>query len=150
MGTFEVSEEDREKFKPEELALEMKKRKDKLLANMKFIGHLFLRQLLDVKVIGQVVHDLIGIKEPGNGQLEEHMIECVCELLQAIGYTLDATQHGKALMSQFACRLADLRRSTSDKGDAIFGARIQFKIQDLLDLRANNWQKKKLFKEQAK
>merc|ERR1711972_1203164 len=96
-----------------------------------------------------VVHDLIGIKESGNGQLEEHMIECVCELLQAIGYTLDATQHGKALMTQFACRLADLRRSTSDKGDAVFGARIKFKIQDLLDLRANDWQKK-LFIEQAK
>lgn len=37
----------------------------------------------------QVVHDLVGIKQD-NSQPEEHMIECVCELLQAIGYTLDA------------------------------------------------------------
>ena len=59
-----------------------------MLANMKFIGNLFLRQLLAVKVIGQVVHDLVGIKE-GNALPEEHMIECVCELLQAIGFTLD-------------------------------------------------------------
>eukprot|EP00438_Fugacium_kawagutii_P015395 Skav225155 [mRNA] locus=scaffold1056:303579:304109:- [translate_table: standard] len=101
----------------------MKKRKGKMLANIKFIGNLFLRQLLAVKVIGQavfapvcvkgtmfkrmlhsmfvirfvcqlslgawkVVHDLVGIKE-GNALPEEHMIECVCELLQAIGFTLD-------------------------------------------------------------
>ena len=62
------------------------------LITRKFIGHLFLRQLLAVKagtnqhlhssglrlcqVIGQVVHDLIGIKD-GNTVPEEHMIECL-------------------------------------------------------------------------
>ena len=55
-----------------------------VLANMKFIGNLFLRQLLAAKVIGQVVHDLIGLKET---LPEEHMIECVCELLQAAALT---------------------------------------------------------------
>ena len=29
------------------------------------------------------------------------MIECVCELLHSIGYTLDATRHGRLLMRQF-------------------------------------------------
>ncbi|CAE7272634.1 unnamed protein product, partial [Symbiodinium necroappetens] len=88
--TFEPTDEDRKKFEStEDLNLEMKKRKGKMLANMKFIGNLFLRQLLAVKVIGQVVHDLIGIKQGENPLPEEHMIECVCELLQAIGYTLD-------------------------------------------------------------
>mmetsp|Transcript_128213 Transcript_128213/g.273393 ORF Transcript_128213/g.273393 Transcript_128213/m.273393 type:complete len:359 (-) Transcript_128213:37-1113(-) len=115
---------------------------------MKFIGNLFLRQLLAVKVIGQVIHDLIGLKQclP-----EEHMIECVCELLQAIGYTLDATSHGKMLMSQFSARLVDLKGQPSldGKSGSAFSKRVQFQIQDLLDLRSNNWQKK-LFKEQAK
>jgi len=116
------------------------------LANMKFIGNLFLRQLLAVKVIGQVVHDLIGLKE---GLPEEHMIECVCELLRAIGFTLDNTPHGKMLMSQFAARLVDLKRSPGPDGKPLFSKRIQFSIQDLLDLRANQWQQK-LFKQQAK
>lgn len=35
-----------------------------------------------------MVHDLVGIKD-GGALPEEHMIECVCELLQAIGFTLD-------------------------------------------------------------
>lgn len=148
--TFEPSEEEKIKVPPEELKLEMKRRKDKTLANMKFIGNLFLRQLLAVKVIGQVVHDLVGIKDGTDNQLpEEHQIECVCELLQAIGFTLDGTPHGKLLMNQFSARLVDLRRHTTSDGRQAFSKRIQFAIQDLLDLRSNEWQKK-LFKEQAK
>lgn len=131
---------------PEELMIHLKKRKDKVLANMKFIGNLFLRQLLAVKVIGQVVHDLIGIKDT---HPEEHMIECVCALLEAIGYTLDATQHGKMLMSQFSARLIDLKRLQRPEGGDVYSKRIQFAIQGLFELRQNGWQKK-LFKEQAK
>jgi len=138
--TFEATEDEKARFAADDLAIEMKKRKDKILANMKFIGNLFLRNLLAVKVIGQVVHDLVGIKEKNP---EEHMIECVCELLQAIGHTLDGTPNGKVLMHQFAARLMDLKQFTT------YSRRIQFRIQDLLDLRANHWQKK-LFKEQAK
>lgn len=144
--SFEATEQEKEKMTADDLRLELKRRKDKMLANMKFIGNLFLRQLLAVKVIGQVVHDLIGIKEK---LPEEHMIECVCELLQAIGHTLDATAHGKVLMTQFSARLVDLKRSADRDGKAMYSKRIQFQIQDLLDLRGNGWAKK-LFKEQAK
>jgi len=144
--TFEPTEEERLKYSPDDLNLEMKKRKDKILANMKLIGNLFLRHLLAVRVIGQVVHDLIGIKERNP---EEHMIECVCELLQAIGYTLDSTQSERALMTQFSARLTDLKGMIDKDGRQVYSKRIQFRIQDLLDLRSNKWQKK-LFKDQAK
>ncbi|CAE7433958.1 unnamed protein product [Symbiodinium microadriaticum] len=147
--TFEPTDEDRKKFEStEDLNLEMKKRKGKMLANMKFIGNLFLRQLLAVKVIGQVVHDLIGIKQGENPLPEEHMIECVCELLQAIGYTLDETQQGESLMNSFAARLKDLS-GVRNNGKHAYSKRIQFQIDGLLELRKNKWMKK-LFKEQAK
>jgi hypothetical protein len=145
-SSFEPTPEELASCSGEELRLEMKRRKDKMLANMKFIGNLFLRQLLAVKVIGQVVHDLIGIKE---SLPEEHMIECVCQLLEAIGFTLDGTSHGKQLMTQFSARLQDLKRMVGPDGKTAFDKRIQFKIQDLLDLRGNLWQKK-LYREQAK
>lgn len=77
------------------------------------------------------------------------MIECVCELLRSIGFTLDGTPHGKVLMSQFSARLQDLKRTPGPDGKIGFSKRIQFQIQDLLDLRNNQWQEK-LFKEQAK
>jgi hypothetical protein len=142
-----VHEEEKATLSKDEINLEMGKRKAKMLANMKFIGNLFLRQLLAVKVIGQVVHDLIGIKD-GAGYPEEHMIECVCELLEAIGYTLDQNPHGKMLMLNFICRLNELKMQ-KHMGKSVYPKRVQFLIQDLQDLRNNNWQKK-LFKEQAK
>lgn len=71
------------------------------------------------------------------------MIECVCELLQAIGSTVDSekTPQGKALMDAYAARLKDIK--------AAFSMRIQVSIENLLQLRKNRWQRK-LFKEQAK
>jgi hypothetical protein len=150
--SFEATAEEIATYPEDDLRLMMKFRKDKMLANMKFIGNLFLRQLLAVKVIGQVVHDLVGIRETTAGMTvlpEEHMIECVCELLQAIGYTLDATTHGKMLMQQFSHRLTDLKSSKTPDNKIKYPKRVQYLIQDLLDLRGNNWHKK-LFKEQAK
>ncbi|CAE8639872.1 unnamed protein product, partial [Polarella glacialis] len=49
----------------------------------------------------------------------------------------------------FSARLVDLRRHTSPDGKTAFSKRVQFLIQDLLDLRSAEWMKK-LFKEQAK
>jgi len=146
--TFEPSQEETATYPKDDLFLMMKCRKEKMLANMKFIGNLFLRQLLAVKVIGQVVHDLVGIREAG-GLPEEHMIECVLALLDAIGYTLDGTTHGKMLMLQFAHRLTDLKSSKTPDNQLKYCKRIQYQIQDLLDLRGKGWHKK-LFKEQAK
>jgi len=117
--------------------LEMKGQKDKMLANMKFIGNLFLRQLLAIKVVGQVVYDLVGIKQ---APPEEHHIECVCHLLRTIGFRWDGTQHGKVIMSQFLARLQDLRRTKGPDGRILYSERIQIQIQDLLNLRSHGWQ----------
>lgn len=106
---------------------------------------MFLRSLLAVKVIGQVVHDLVGFKQ---NLPEEHMIECVCELLQAIGYTLETTDHGRLLMKQFYLRLKELKSSNTTDGKKSYSRRIECLIQDLLELRDNDW-KKKVYREQA-
>ena len=143
--TIEPTAEEIAKTTRQELDQETTRRKQKMLANMKFIGHLFLRNVLAGKTIGQVVHDLIGVR----GKLpEEHTIECVCELLQVIGHTLDGSTNGKDLTQKFATRLQELKRSECSRGQAAFSKRVQFLIQDVLDLRGNNWAKK-LFKEQA-
>merc|ERR1712083_484256 len=45
---------------PEEIQEYRKKQKDRALANMKFIGNLFLRDLLAAKVATQVLRDLLS------------------------------------------------------------------------------------------
>jgi len=137
--TVEPTDLERSSMEPADLAREVQMRKKERLANVKFIGQLFLRQLLAVKVIGQVVHDLIGIRDK---MPEEHMIECTCELLYDIGKFLDLTVNGKALMSQFLSRLIDLKRLKTSGGTAFVFSSVGFQIQNLIDLRGNGWQRK--------
>lgn len=148
--SLELSPEETKNLVQGEIDLEKKRRKDRLLANMKFIGHLFLRELLAVKVIASVVHDLVGVQNYQDGFPEEHKVECACELLVAIGHTLDDRQDGKVLMSQFIARLMDLKGSYAvGTKNMFYSRRVQFQIQDLTELRQNRWVKKML-REQAK
>merc|ERR1711957_52832 len=79
----------------------------------------------------------------------EHVIECVCELFDSIGYTLDALPVGNAALTQVCCRLMDLKRHQLPTGKRAYSKRIDFKIQDVLELRSGGWAKR-VFKVSAK
>merc|ERR1711920_543197 len=91
-------------------------------------------------------NELIGAKDTPP---EEHKIECVCELLEASGHELENLEHGRKILCRVASRLMGPKWSVSPDGQAFLSKRVQFQIQGVLDLRANNWQKK-MFKETAK
>mmetsp|Transcript_137829 Transcript_137829/g.428280 ORF Transcript_137829/g.428280 Transcript_137829/m.428280 type:complete len:282 (-) Transcript_137829:80-925(-) len=133
---------------PEEAEFRRQQRKARTLANIKFIGHLFLRQLLSPKIIGSVISDLAMCDRveilPG-----EHVVECICELLNSIGYTLESMPAGKDAVAQVCGRLMDLKARTDARGRGAYSKRIQFSIQDLLETRAAGWTKK-VFKAAAK
>jgi len=74
----ELKQENRELDK-EELEFMRKKKKGKMMALMKLIGHLFLRDLLSPKVIGNIIQDL-ACCEDASKEPEEHVVECICEL----------------------------------------------------------------------
>lgn len=132
----------------EEIDFQMKKRKDRVLSNMKFIGHLFLRQLLSAKIIGSVIQDLTSCDQ-ADVLPEEPMIECICELLSNIGFTLESTTVGKAAVTAVCGRLLDLKQRQTEFGKGAYSKRIQFGIQDILDMRCAGWTKK-TFKASAK
>jgi len=112
------------------------------LANMRFIGNLFLRELLGEKTISSVLSELLSGPE-------EHLVECACVLLQVIGCRLDATTSGKSLMTHFLARLADMGDDAGFGSIGVLSKRLRYKIQDLQDLRARGWQEKR-FREQAR
>jgi hypothetical protein len=94
-----------------------------------------------------MIHDLIGIKD---APIEEHMVECVCELLETIGHSLDSAKHDKELVEESSQRLMNLKNAVDPAtGKSLFSKRMQFKIQDLIDLRGRSWVRKP-FKELAK
>ena len=109
------------------------------LASVKFIGHLFLRQMLSVKIIGQVLWDLIG----GVAHIEEHRIECACELLKVIVFSLDHARHGPIFVTEVLGRLVDLKKRTDpNTGKSVYSETVQIQIQDLVDMRGRSWQAK--------
>jgi hypothetical protein len=133
------TQEQKDTLGADELEVIVKKQKDRVLGNMKFIGQLYLRKLLSHKVVREVVVRLVFKSEPP----EEHYIECFCMLVRNIGATLESSDQGKSYMQQFANRMKDLAASND------YSKRIKFAIQDVLELRTNNWQERVL-KEQMK
>lgn len=135
------SEEDQARYNAEELEFRRKKRKGRLLANMKFIGHLFLRQLISARVISSVIRELTLCDDAARVP-EEHVIECAVELLMSIGHTLESMPAGKQAIVSVAGRLLDLKQKKGRDGRGIYCKRIQFGIQDLLDTRSAGWARK--------
>lgn len=148
LSSCDVSDADKEKTDPEELEYLRKKRKERMRANMKFIGHLFLRQLLSAKVIGTVICELV-LCEQVDAVPEEHALECVCELVLAIGYTLENLPAGRMPLASVCARLKEIKTRRDAEGKFVYCKRIQFMLQDVLDTRIAGWQKK-VFQAQAK
>jgi len=148
LASNDISAEQKAKLDEEELEYMRKKRKDRMRANMKFIGHLFLRQLLSAKVIGIVICELV-LCEQVDDLPEEHALECACELLLAIGYTMENMIAGQSALTSVCGRLKELMKRQLENGKGAYCKRVQFMIQDVLDTRAAGWQKK-VFKAAAK
>mmetsp|Transcript_57727 Transcript_57727/g.150403 ORF Transcript_57727/g.150403 Transcript_57727/m.150403 type:complete len:607 (-) Transcript_57727:374-2194(-) len=148
LTNLEPTEDEKAQYTGEDLELVRKKRKDRMLANMKFIGHLYLRQLLSAKVIGSVSRELVSC-DLADEVPAEHALECACELLLAIGFTLETLPTGQQVIHQVCSRLMELKSMKTDDGKAAYCKRVQFMIQDLLDTRAAGWSKKS-FKSSAK
>lgn len=127
----------------EEVFDEKKKRKDRVLANMKFIGYLCLRKMIALRVIRGIVQELIAFEGSSDEFPQEEHVECALELVQAVGSSLDhlhQRQEGHVLITQFISRLTHLKTSEVD-GRRVYTKRVQFQIQDVIELRAANWKK---------
>uniref|UniRef100_A0A7N6F6R8 Eukaryotic translation initiation factor 4 gamma 1 n=1 Tax=Anabas testudineus TaxID=64144 RepID=A0A7N6F6R8_ANATE len=126
---FEKKQKELEAEEKQRLTEELEEAKDKArrrsLGNIKFIGELFkLKMLTEV-----IMHDCI-VKLLKNH--DEESLECLCRLLSTIGKDLDF-EKAKPRMDQYFHQMEKIikeRKTTS---------RIRFMLQDVLDLRRNNW-----------
>jgi len=146
--SLELADAEKDGKDKEELDFLRTQKKARCLATMKFIGHLFLRQLLTARIIGEVIQDL-AMCHNADALPSEHVIECICELLNSIGYTLESMPAGKDAITQVCGRLMDLKQKKDKKGKGVYPMRMKFMIQDVLDTRNAGWMKK-VFKAAAK
>jgi len=88
--------------------------RNRFIALVSFIGHLFNRRLVASRVVAQIIHDLVGVKDR---RPHENHLRCAYELLQIVGKELDTTSQGNVLMTQFQKRLQELTHTRTLEGD---------------------------------
>ncbi|KAL1736429.1 hypothetical protein EV714DRAFT_242944 [Schizophyllum commune] len=98
------------------------------LGLIRFIGELFKLQMLTERIMHQCVQKLLGnVDNP-----EEEEIESLCKLLTTVGELLD-TPRAHAHMDVYFARMKELTKKPT------VSSRMQFMLQDLIELRSRNW-----------
>merc|ERR1712048_931512 len=97
------------------------------------IGQLYLRHLLSSKAVSRALMSLAKCEEKTAIPCEE-MVEALCTLLGNIGYTLDSASNGRIALNAVSDRLSELKQRKGDGGKCIYCRRIQFVIQDILEM----------------
>ena len=64
------------------------------------IGHFYVRKLLAVRVLTQVIHDLMGVHSHAPLPCAER-VHLTCMVLIIIGPVMDNNGHGATLLTQF-------------------------------------------------
>ncbi|XP_053729110.1 eukaryotic translation initiation factor 4 gamma 3-like isoform X2 [Synchiropus splendidus] len=125
MEALKDSQEDEK----QRLAEELQEAKDR--ARRRSLGHtVFMGELFKLKMItGHIMHDYI-MKLLKNH--DEESLECLCKVFLTVGKNLD-DKKSKSRIDQYCNQMKKIikNRKTS--------FRIRFKLQDVLDLRQNNW-----------
>eukprot|EP01084_Bolivina_argentea_P064889 118288_1 len=108
------------------------KQKKILLGTMKFIGQLYLKQLIPSKIMIVCLEHLVGGM---SGKPTEDDIEGACTLIETVGKTLDEDQSvNSPELRKYYQKLESIERNSSK-----YSPRIRILIQNLIDLRKNGW-----------
>ncbi|KAK9458251.1 hypothetical protein V1511DRAFT_485526 [Dipodascopsis uninucleata] len=104
------------------------------LGLVRFIGELYMLNMLSDKIMHHCVQSLIGDKS------SEEELESLCGLLRTIGAKLDSShqQHVEVYMQ----RLKDIMDRKPEPDQPKLSSRIKFMIMDVFDLRRANWKEK--------
>ncbi|UJR15069.1 hypothetical protein I4U23_002039 [Adineta vaga] len=114
---------------PQEARSEARK---KAIGNIKLIGELGKLDLVSEAILHKCLKTLL--KRGTNENLTERCedLECLTKIMQTVGKKLDQGQ-GKNLMDQYHDRIKKIQ-SQKD-----LPLRLKFILQDIIDLRSNNW-----------
>lgn len=104
-----------------------------------FIGELYKIEMLTSKIMNSCISHLL---DPS--MCSEETLECLCKLLTTIGKRLEKNDTKRIDLSEYFTTLSKI---ADKKHPLSISSRIRFMIQDLIDLRLNNWTPRKLQRE---
>lgn len=115
----------------EEEEMKAVRAKRRMLANVRFIGELYLKDLLRENIIHKnCIQKLLTL---ASESYEEEVLEAVCKLISKTGGKLSTNRGAAEHINQYFRLLSGWSRNIK------VPARIRFMIQDLVEQRANNW-----------
>jgi translation initiation factor 4G len=119
-------------------------KKRKSLGNMRFIGELYIKDIVSMTIVLQCINMLFhGIENTTEKERGIH-IECLCKLMTTIGEKIDNPNNKIKIDGCF-----EILQSIYDNKKNEF--RYRFMVLDLIDLRKNSWvSRKKLVKVTSK
>lgn len=104
------------------------------LGLVKFIGHLYILNMLNDQVILLCLRDQSGnTKDPSEDSLEN-----LAQLVNTVGARLETTEKNRAVLNFVFDNIQAILDNCK------LSSRIKFKLMDLIDLRAAKWKSKKL------
>jgi len=121
-----------EELDEEDKALLLIRTKRAYLGHMKFLGELFLKDLLKEKI----VHEVIDILFSDGGEKDEERLECLCKLLSTVGHKLEfgtAKAKYRDLIGKYFEELVKLGE------DPELPSRTRFMCKDVVELRKNDY-----------
>jgi hypothetical protein len=104
------------------------------LAFSMLLGNLFVRKLLSVKTLEQLLRCLLNF-DRSSSPVKDNVIECACVLLQVAGPSMSESAQGKLLMAECLASLDDLKHAVGCDGRHVLHKGIRLQIQNLLDPR---------------
>lgn len=120
------------------------KLKQRMLGNIRFVGELYKQKLLNTDTMHECIITLLG--SPGNWKTDHDIqdLELLCKLLTTVGSYLEQKSKGAKRKpeweSNFESYFDRLQQLAKDK---TLEARIRFSIEDVIDLRKNNWRERR-------
>uniref|UniRef100_A0A3Q2EDN1 Eukaryotic translation initiation factor 4 gamma 2 n=1 Tax=Cyprinodon variegatus TaxID=28743 RepID=A0A3Q2EDN1_CYPVA len=112
--------------------------KIKMLGNIKFIGELGKLNLIHESILHKCIKTLLEKKKRVQLKDMGEDLECLCQIMKTVGPKIDH-EKAKSLIDQYFGRMRSLMNNKE------LPARIRFLLQNMVELRENNWVPRKAY-----
>lgn len=109
-----------------ELEEEDRKYRKRSVGTVRFIGELFKIEILTPKIMHTCIQLLLKQNE------HEESLECICKLLTTVGQPMESRKE------DIEKYITQIRQIVDHKSNKV-SSRVRFMLQDVIDLRRNNW-----------